>query len=531
MKDKKTIVGVSTLLCLIALYFGTYAYYKQKVNGTLIGHTGEIAFNVKYKDNTFTSVNLADTTDSEAIEGKINPGDSGEFTLVADATGSTENVAYSIVFRGENVPTNMIFFVDDQKVDLKNYVLINKIDYGSSMTKTHTIKWKWPYFGEYDDDADFMNKNITINVEATGRQAGNDLLTTIKNKAVLDNINSTYVNNTTPGIDLALAPSNTNGKGVYILNGTENNTYPIYYYRGNVNDNNLIYANYCWKIVRTTETGGIKIVYNGVPTNGKCSNTGTNSQLQTQSAFNSVSSSITYTSLTSVGYMYGDKILIAEREKYKTHLEDLGTSKYTETLAGSSITRTRHNQNAYSSAVKNIVDTWYKENILTNFSGMLEDTIWCNDRALSTGTYSIDNFDSNTYFAYAGRDRLVTSTTPSLTCSRDMDKFTVSKSNGNGDLEYPVGLLTADEITYAGVGWFGYSSDSYLATGSRFWVMTPARFVKESNDQHVFDYNAERLGNGGVSNAYGVRPSVSLKNGVDILSGNGTENNPYIVKP
>lgn len=230
MKDKKTIVGVSTLLCLIALYFGTYAYYKKKVNGTLIGHTGEIAFNVKYKDNTFTSVNLADTTDSEAIEGKINPGDSGEFTLVADATGSTENVAYSIVFRGENVPTNMIFFVDDQKVDLKNYVLINKIDYGSSMTKTHTIKWKWPYFGEYDDDADFMNKNITINVEATGRQAGNDLLTTIKNKAVLDNINSTYVNNTTPGIDLALAPSNTNGKGVYILNGTENNTYPIYYY-------------------------------------------------------------------------------------------------------------------------------------------------------------------------------------------------------------------------------------------------------------------------------------------------------------
>ena len=61
--------------------------------------------------------------------------------------------------------------------------------------------------------------------------------------------------------------------------------------------------------------------------------------------------------------------------------------------------------------------------------------------------------------------------------------------------------------------------------------MIIARYVKESNEQHVFDYNAERLGNDGVSNAYGVRPSVSLKNGVDILSGNGTENNPYIVKP
>ncbi len=38
----------------------------------------------------------------------------------------------------------------------------------------------------------------------------------------------------------------------------------IYYYTGNVENNNVLFANYCWKIVRTTDTGGVKIVYNGV---------------------------------------------------------------------------------------------------------------------------------------------------------------------------------------------------------------------------------------------------------------------------
>ena len=40
--------------------------------------------------------------------------------------------------------------------------------------------------------------------------------------------------------------------------------------------------------------------------------------------------------------------------------------------------------------------------------------------------------------------------TPTLNCSRDIDKFTVSNSIGNGKLTYPVGLLTVDEVMYAG---------------------------------------------------------------------------------
>ena len=82
----------------------------------------------------------------------------------------------------------------------------------------------------------------------------------------------------------------------------------IYYYKASTNNeidevknsNNLIFANYCWSIFRTTDTGGVKLLYNGVPKNGKCNNTGNNSLIGSI-PFNTNSDSIAY-----VGYMYNE---------------------------------------------------------------------------------------------------------------------------------------------------------------------------------------------------------------------------------
>ena len=66
---------------------------------------------------------------------------------------------------------------------------------------------------------------------------------------------------------------------IAMIYSTINDSNPIYYYRGNVTKNNVKFANFCWKIVRTTETGSIKFVYNGVPgEDGSCDNTGEFSQ-------------------------------------------------------------------------------------------------------------------------------------------------------------------------------------------------------------------------------------------------------------
>ena len=84
----------------------------------------------------------------------------------------------------------------------------------------------------------------------------------MRDNAVMDNIKSKYVTATT-GINWNAISSDENGKGIYLRAGTENDTYPIYYYRGAVTDNNVLFAGFCWQIVRTTSTGGTKLIYNG----------------------------------------------------------------------------------------------------------------------------------------------------------------------------------------------------------------------------------------------------------------------------
>ena len=88
------------------------------------------------------------------------------------------------------------------------------------------------------------------------------MLDTISQDAVIDNTASAYVTNSN-GVQFNAMSSNTNGKGVYIRTGTQNDAYPIYYYRGDVDNNNVLFGDFCWKIVRTTNTGGVKLIYNG----------------------------------------------------------------------------------------------------------------------------------------------------------------------------------------------------------------------------------------------------------------------------
>ncbi len=107
------------------------------------------------------------------------------------------------------------------------------------------------------------------------------------------------------GINYLKVNSETNGEGVYLFDETKSDTYPVYFFRGTHQlNNNLLYAGFCWKIVRTTETGGVRIVYNGVPVNGKCTNTtGSDTQIGT-SQFNP-----SYKAKKHVGYISRIKVL------------------------------------------------------------------------------------------------------------------------------------------------------------------------------------------------------------------------------
>ena len=85
---------------------------------------------------------------------------------------------------------------------------------------------------------------------------------------------------------------------------SEDETYNVYYYKGGNMDNNVIFGNFCWKIMRTTITGGVKMIYNGVPTydletnSYSCNNIASNAQIG-EARWNTGTESLAY-----FGYMY-----------------------------------------------------------------------------------------------------------------------------------------------------------------------------------------------------------------------------------
>ena len=60
---------------------------------------------------------------------------------------------------------------------------------------------------------------------------------------------------------------NKNDAYVKLYYGPDASSYanPVYYFNGAVENNNVLFGGFCWKMVRTTDTGGIKMIYNGSP--------------------------------------------------------------------------------------------------------------------------------------------------------------------------------------------------------------------------------------------------------------------------
>ena len=353
--------------------------------------------------------------------------------------------------------------------------------------------------------------------------------------AALRNNNTLSEPQTTPG---AAVSADTEA----VLASTEDDYGTSYYFRGAVKNNYVEYANMCWRIVRVTGDGSIKLVlynYNGLTSTNNtpssstpCNVTGDNLAFARfegdtyTSVFNS-----SYNDNAYVGLMYGTA----------------GASSYVEAHA-----------NTNASTILTNLNKWYI-NVLSkqaNFNdSQLADTIWCNDKSVVTdATFNPGSWTLGTNYGYAkninyysATKRLVQAsswsaggTGPSLICPNDnnggkLSKFTVSDTtNGNGALGgyAKVGLLTADEIAFAG-GAYNTSNSTYYIKGntnsSYWWALSPNVFYGDHAFVWVVNGDGSDLGSvGSVNSDYGVRPSLSLQSGVKISSsGIGSATNPY----
>ena len=271
-----------------------------------------------------------------------------------------------------------------------------------------------------------------------------------------------------------------------------------YYFAGNPTDNWVSFAGFYWRIVRINEDGSIRLIYNGTGTG----TTGTSTQLQT-SVFN-----YTYGDNTYVGYMMGlENQCTSGRCEGSSH-----TSSYSQSVS-----------NRYDSTIKIELDQWYEENLQSHADKISTEAGFCGDR-----TYVYGNGYGTNTTRYGAYNRLITNKTPSFECTNTADLYTVSSANsGNKALDYPIGLITADEVAYAG-GVVGQNNNGYyLYTNQYYWTMSPYRFG--GSRARVFRVSSDGLLDDGlVYTARGVRPVINLSPNVTI-TGEGTSSNPYVV--
>ena len=265
----------------------------------------------------------------------------------------------------------------------------------------------------------------------------------------------------------------------------------VYYFAGNPTDNWVKFAGFYWRIIRINGNGSLRLIYQGTSAN----TTGSGTQLSDTSTFNT-----NYNNNMYVGFMYSSG-----------SVHGTGTD----------------------STIKDALDSWYTSNLAGYASKLDGNAGFCGDRASTTSSNGApdDTGGTGTTETYYGaRYRLYTNKTPSFKCSDSGDLYTTTgSSDGNKSLTNPIGLITADEVAFAG-GVNGSDNTSYyLYTGQNYWTMSPTYFDGRGWSGVFFVNSNGHLSWILVNSEYGVRPVINLKSDVTITSGDGTADDPYVV--
>ena len=344
-----------------------------------------------------------------------------------------------------------------------------------------------------------------------------------------------------------------------------------YYYRGAVKNNYVSFAGFTWRIIRRNGDGSVRMIYSGK----KTSDTGEATAIG-KSQYNEK-----YWDPTYVGYMYNENFTLHENNETMNYYWFLDSAKYDfgtgytfdETTKKFSLTGTikqltwkdNHDEivsgklysclntscnvvykitgylndttmtvqpisyssdnyigtiiNSTSSTIKKFMDTWYKNNLI-GYSLYIADETFCNDRNIMSGSgYLITPIST-----YGSSNRLLERKEPSLKCIQNSDRLKLS--NNSAKLDYPLSLLTIDEVALAGGVYNTANNNYYLYNGQNTWTMSPSDFYSSAHIWSI-DFHGNLDSGYFVANSFGVRPVINLKSDVKISSGDGTPIAPY----
>ena len=248
-----------------------------------------------------------------------------------------------------------------------------------------------------------------------------------------------------------------------------------------------------WRIIRTNHDGSIRLLYVGTSPDTTTGNIGT-------SKFNTMHNSPKY-----VGYKYGED----------TSLDTI-------------------RNNTTDSTIKAFIDSWYENNLTAYTKYISTEAVYCNDRELASGqTYS-----TTSSFDYVSWERIKTNKQPTYNCTNMSDAFSVN--NTSAKLDYPVSLMTADEIAFAGgvayttmntpYAWFISNSAGTQVSTTDWWSLSPSSWSSGWNGSSTYFWSWDSDNaylNSSIVGTLGVRPVISLKSCIKYSTGNGTSETPY----
>ena len=310
---------------------------------------------------------------------------------------------------------------------------------------------------------------------------------------------------TTPGAAVSTADE-------ALLASAEDDYGTSYYFRGAVTNNYVEFANKCWRIVRVSGDGSVKLILHNDNTT-KVANPCDPANNSASAAFARYSGE-TYKSAFNTNY--DDNAYVGF--KYGT----VGASDYASAHA-----------NINNSTILTNLETWYTNNLKT-YADTIADTVWCNDKTNVTDTsYDPWGLTPNGYgygknvTYYGATQRLISTngrtggTGPSLKCNSGLSK-----------INSKVGLITADELAYAGYAAALKNTTTYLqenATDTDWLSLSPSVFFSVYAFVWSVNGGSGDFGNYSVNSDGGVRPAISLIISTTISGGTGTSEDPYVV--
>ena len=169
-----------------------------------------------------------------------------------------------------------------------------------------------------------------------------------------------------------------------------------------------------------------------------------------------------------------------------------------------------------NSQVKTTLESWYQTNIGSKsnlIKNVIDGNYYCEQAKVKyTDGYTSGNATMTPYISY----------TPDFKCSSD--------ANGKGQVNASVGLLSYDEVVYAG-GYYEQSNNNYYLYNPSiyWWTMSPVGF-SNSYSYAWYIRSAGATSNGNVTGIASLRPVLILSTDTKISSGDGTKENPFVVE-